>query len=681
MNNSVKKITKVSIVASMLISSLAFAKPFEDTKTKVLDKRFDTAGAMFAYTEFELSGEPLAESLGLDLDTLDPNAINLPTEFDYTAGIESYEYSEEAMYALNYQSKMGPHLVNGLLNAKRGGNFESLAKRFVHFAKVTGNDPQIIPLNMHPTALPYISGMPEFSAKVDTTVVNNDEVVVFSHGKEKNIKTVIPAYLRDYKTLAWLEEGMDKSFNPAAFGGALLKDIMWAQDFLGGMHTVETDEEVEATSSDMDKGGKYALGVSSADGVNGAILTELSHERVLYLQEKLGYDGKNLGVSITPDYDASKNPIWFAHKVAVSEGKANGTKSVGSLKVIQGDSKLRDVWQLLWPISEFFAYSDQREANKNQNPAFLSVFDGNPFKSAPKNNIDDNFKNDVKADDAFSIVSNISNLLFENISTLHYNQKEGTFIDTFNGKQGVEVTAYDAAYSMEALRIFQRAVDALPVGYGSGENSQSLDSKRGKEALKLISSQADFLIKNLKCQKSGLYKDSYAIGKGSPEIKSLGTQFAVVRGLTSAYLATHDKKYRDEARALMVSIENNMYDANLGTYADSTKEFTPYTIGAVSGGLRDAISNLKNTGSEKEPALELKNLTDRFTRWFQIVINGNSTTQGAQLAEWLLDTGEFVAADNQNSANNDGDNVASIVAAGGKYGTAMTMAAKVKLSK
>ncbi len=156
-----KNIIKMSLAASLVVSSLYAA----NTKAEVMDKRFDTAGAMFAYTEFELSGEPMAEGLGLDLDTLDPNAINQPTKFDYTAGIESYEYSEEAMYALNYQSKMGPHLVNGLLNAKRGGDMASLAKRFIKFAKATGNDPEILPLNMHPTALPYISGMPEFAQK------------------------------------------------------------------------------------------------------------------------------------------------------------------------------------------------------------------------------------------------------------------------------------------------------------------------------------------------------------------------------------------------------------------------------------------------------------------------------------------------------------------------------------
>ena len=105
------------------------------------------------------------------------------------------------MYALNYQSKMGPHLVNGLLNEKRGGTMESLAKRFIELAKVTGNSPEIIPLNMHPTALPYISGMPEFGQEIDMTVVNNDEIVVVKKGKETKVNTAVPAYLRDYKKI------------------------------------------------------------------------------------------------------------------------------------------------------------------------------------------------------------------------------------------------------------------------------------------------------------------------------------------------------------------------------------------------------------------------------------------------------------------------------------------------
>ena len=666
------KLIKISIAASMIATTVYASSA---TKTKVLDKTFNTAGAMLAYTEFELSGEPMVEGLGLDLDTLDPSSINKPTQFDYTAGIESYEYSEEAMYALNYQSKMGPHLVNGLLNAKRGGDMKAFAKRFMEFAKVTGNEASIIPLNMHPTALPYVSGNPTFAKNPDMTIVNYDEVVVTINGKETTVKTAIPAYLRDYKSLAWKESGMNKTFNPAAFGAALLKDTMWAQDFLGGMHVIADDAEVEATSSTMDQDGIHALGVSSADGVNGAILTELAHERILFMQEKLGYNGKKLGVSFTPSYDASK-PVWFANAVSVKEGKKNGVKSIAKMTVDKGHSSLRDTWQVLWPISEFYSYSDQRVTNVNQNPAFLSVFDGAPFAAAPKKNIDSKRSNDIKSDDAFSVAANVQNLMFENISTIHYNKKMGTLVDTFNGKMGSSVTTYDAAYSLEALRIFQRSIDALPVGYGSADGAKSLDSKQGKEALKIITAQANFLIYNLKTS-NGLYATSYDLKKSKSKGIDLGTQFAVVRGLTAAYLASENSIYRSEARALVMAIEKNMYSKKIGTYIDSTSVYTPYTIAAVSGGLRDSINHLKNVGSENNDSLELQQLTQRYTSFFQTVVNGNSIYEGAQLSEWLLDSGEYVDAANLKNTNTDGDNVSSIVA----NNTAMTMAAKVKLSK
>ena len=118
-----RKTVLVQAIACALISGAAHAA------VKVEDKTFNTAANMLAYTEFELSGEPLAEALGLDLDVLDANRADEPTPFDFAAGIESYEYSEEAMYALNYQSGMGPHLVNGPQNLARGGTMASLGQR------------------------------------------------------------------------------------------------------------------------------------------------------------------------------------------------------------------------------------------------------------------------------------------------------------------------------------------------------------------------------------------------------------------------------------------------------------------------------------------------------------------------------------------------------------------------
>ena len=85
------RFTRAALPLSIFLSTAAMAQ-----SVTVTDTLHDTAGNFLAYTEFELSGEPLAESLGLDLDILDPDQLNQPSDFDYAAGIASYEYSEEA---------------------------------------------------------------------------------------------------------------------------------------------------------------------------------------------------------------------------------------------------------------------------------------------------------------------------------------------------------------------------------------------------------------------------------------------------------------------------------------------------------------------------------------------------------------------------------------------------------
>ncbi|MEZ8095391.1 hypothetical protein ACED51_14955, partial [Photobacterium swingsii] len=163
-----KKSTLTLAIAAAVFASTASAA----AQVKVIDKTHQPAGNFLAYTEFELSGEPLAESLGLDLDVLDPNIADDPTPFDFAAGIESYEYSEEAMYALNYQSQMGPHLVNGPVNQARGGKLVDLGKRVIEMAQAVGFPASEIPQNMYPISIPYVSGSPEFAQKPDTTTVN-----------------------------------------------------------------------------------------------------------------------------------------------------------------------------------------------------------------------------------------------------------------------------------------------------------------------------------------------------------------------------------------------------------------------------------------------------------------------------------------------------------------------------
>ncbi|KYD21494.1 hypothetical protein [Geobacillus stearothermophilus] len=82
------KVMATSAAASLLLASGCSAVGEKENgrsaeaprlHVPVADDHFDTAGNMFAYSEFELSGEPLAEGLGLDLDTLDARKPDEPT--------------------------------------------------------------------------------------------------------------------------------------------------------------------------------------------------------------------------------------------------------------------------------------------------------------------------------------------------------------------------------------------------------------------------------------------------------------------------------------------------------------------------------------------------------------------------------------------------------------------------
>jgi hypothetical protein len=647
----------------------------------VTDPGFDTAATMLAYTEFELSGEPLAESLGLDLDLLDPNAIDQPTVFDYSAGIESYEYSEEGMYALNYQSRLGPHLANGIRNQERGGDLAALSKRFVELAASVAYPIEELPLNLYPISLPYRAGSPAFGQAVDTRIVDREPIeFTDAQGRSSRNTALTPAYLRDYKTLAWDPAGTDYTLSPAALGGILLKEVMWAQDFLGGMHVLETGAEVEATSTTMDQDGKHALGVSSVDGLNGVILTELSLDKLRYLAQGLAFDGHDLGVAVPVNYQPADKAIWFPHAIKAVPTQRQGVNALGTLRVTDSSSRLRDLWMLLWPLSEMLAFTDQRQANSAVNPAFAAVFDGAPFAAAPISNTDADPANDVPATDAFSLVSRLSDLVFRNLDHFHFDPKAQTLVDRYDGQRGQRISTYDAAYSMVALAIFQRAQDALPVGYASAVQGRvALNTAQGRRALALIRTQADFLLDRLTGENGLLFDGLHLDGK-IDATQSIDVQFAGIRGLTAAFVATGESKYRLAARALYVSIEAHLFNAQAGTWlqAQGSTRQTPWTAAAISGGLRDTIVHLKNTESETAPALSLATLVQRYQDWFRRVINGPAIDQGMQLAEWPGDSGELVLE--RGHADNDNDRVPQITHAGGTHGRAMVLAREVTLS-
>ncbi|MDX8344749.1 hypothetical protein [Rossellomorea sp. YZS02] len=667
--------------ASVLASSLLLAGCVSDkeevsksdgekktaaSKVKVSDYTFDTAGNMFAYAEFELSGEPLAESLGLDLDILDINKLDQPTKFDYTAGVESYEYSEEAMYEVVEKSGMGLHLINGpavetLQNGKTPD--EKLGNRFYELADAVGYPQDEIFRNMYPTFIEYSAGDPHYKNEVDTSeYASNDD------------GSYVPMYQVNFESLRWDREKMEKTLVPSAYGATFLKQALWAGDFMGGFHTIDADEELAGETSKDDDDQNVALGVSSADGFQGAVLTEEIWNKVNYVSNELfvdGTTGKLTAAGLGSQYDPAKGFVYLPHSVEVTEdGKQ--APNAKSLSIKDSNSVLEDQWMMLWPSSEFYGMTDQRESNPNKTPSFQALFDGAPYPSAPKENTDDSPENDVNGTDPFTANQNVMLHVFKNIDAMHFNDDKGMFVTENDGKeQGTYMDTFQAGYTMESMRIFKRAIDGLPVGYASGESAEGLKTPEGKRALEMIRKQADFMLDNL-VMDSGLVAKGFDIEKGADDDVTLDAQLGAIRGLTAAYLATDDVKYREAARSIYEAMDSKLWDDELKAYetSEGKMEYTPYTAGALSATYRVALQNLSNRESDSETpeSLEIDGITARYSDFYDTVIDGPSLKEGMQASEFW-DTGDYYDS-KDSSGNTDGDNVPQVQAGHGKNGIA-----------
>lgn len=658
-----KRKTGQVLAAAALACSVAVTGCSDDVHVKVKDYQFDTAGNMFAYAEFELSGEPLAESLGLDLDVLDAAKIDSPTAFDYIAGIESYEYSEEAMYEVVEKSGMGLHLVNGPAvaeEAKKAGVApnELLASRFLKMAESVGQPADQIQQNMYPTFIEYVSGDPHYAQKVNTDK--------FADGENG---TYIPNYQVDFSSLRWNRDKMSKQLVPSAYGATMLKQSLWAGDFLGNLHNAESDEEVDASTakSGTEKDQGLRLGVSSADGMQGMVLTEEVWNKLLYVHDNLFYNPSSKALG------ALASGTYLPHAIDVEETGDNDYANAKSLKVNDGKSDLQDQWLMLWPTSEFFGMTDQRTDNPNRNPAFARVFDGDPFPAAPAVNIDNDASNDIASTDPYTVTRDVLLSVFDNIKTRHWNDKIGAFVTESDGdKQGTQVDTFQAGYTMEALRMFERAIDGLPVGYASGDAAEGLKTEWGKQAKEMITKQADFILNTL-ITKDGLAVSGYDADKEkAAEETTLMAQIGAIRGLTSAFLLTEDEKYRDAARKVYAAMDDKLWDDTIKAYKTNGDEasYDAFTAGGVSSVLRLALQHLKNTSSDSDApkSLEQNAIQDRYVSFYRQVINGPTLDEGMQASEFW-DTGDFYK-EGDDSGNTDGDTVPQIQKGHGDNGIA-----------
>ena len=574
------------------------------------DSTFDTADQMLLANELFESGEPFAEFMGYNLDSLDPMVLNLPDSISYTTGIENYEYSRYLLGSVISRSGIGLHMMwspmvsqmaamepasfDGLYTGGMANGFkqdDEMMKMIMHFGMLAN---QMAPAN------PF----PQFAD--------------FESGNTHLPQTVAANFQMDFGSLRWDRSKMNKTLNPAAMGQTMLKQYFWAQDMLGAFHD-SLDEGIDATGSNspdsanspnFDPMNNIFYGGNNLDGFIGQVLTAESINKTLFLVNSLAYDGNSLGMVNPATYTPANGIKYFPHRIAVTE-KAMGTMlppAMDTLIVTDGSSQIFDQLSFLWATLNFKNMMDP-SINDAAHYAYHEVFDGNPFP-APMSV--------TGMAGPFDLMMGTSKVIFLNSMTMHFNATEGVFVDeaNLNSSGGVmmgnSVSSVNAGYMLVVLAQMKAEFASTP-----------LDSM----ASNAITAQTNFILNKLKDNTNGYY-NGYVIGTGamSSPLK-LEAIASLTRGLYASYNATGNTTTLQEANNAYNYMINNFYMPSnkifRTTFGNNTDvNYTPFNIATISGAMREAYE----TGSQTNAAI-------LYTRVFKSVINKMILSEAEQTGE------------------------------------------------
>ena len=538
------------------------------------DNLFRTADQMFLANELFLSGEPFAESLGYNLDDLDPMVPNSPDSIAYATGIEGYEYSRYLLGSVISRSGIGLHIMwapivgqmaamqpdtfdgkftNGMVNGMKED--DQLMMMIHHFGMLAN---QMAPMNPFPQFADFESANPQLP------------------------QTVAPDFAMDFATLRWDRSQFSKVLNPAAMGQSLWKQYYWARDMLGAFHDAD-DNGIDADgivspdsvgSPKFDPNNNVFYGGNNLDGFIGQVLVAESVNKVAFILNQLAYDGNSLGAVDPATYDPANGIKYFPHRIAVTEsaGDTMMPPKLSGLEVIDASSQLFDQVSLLLGSLGYKNMMDPT-INDPEHLAYHAVFDGDPFP-APMSV--------TGMMGPYDMMAGASMVLVKNMLTMHFNETVGTFVDVSGLSEGAvskgnTISAINAGYALLALRDVATEFAGTPLA------TMATDA---------LNAQAAFVFGSLKDADGG-YFNGFTIGTGADEsAKKAESQAAVARGLYAAYELTNNSAYLDAANEAYQFLVNSFYVAAEQIFrteeGNNTATYNPFNLAILSGGLREA---------------------------------------------------------------------------------------------
>ncbi|TAK49348.1 MAG: hypothetical protein EPO28_00770 [Saprospiraceae bacterium] len=528
------------------------------------DLRFDTKAAMYAANEEWLTfacevPEGMVE-LGLEHQS------------------DMYWYSLYSLSNLELQSGLGVHMVSSPLLKKHAKEDKGMP----------WSKGMMLPMRQRKFMLNSVA---QFKAKSGAAQLDNP--VFGGYGPPPGAYPVYlefsggsPAFVKDpnmedFATLRWDKKSFDKTMNPAAWGQAMMKEILWARDFF---HENRTSKGVTYI-------GTAAL--DGAHGFRGAMLIALAMNKSYALKSTLAYNAKTgkLGEVDPMTYDPKNGPVYFPHQYEVSF-KGPMTKMMMNMmvpgkapdwprkfKVTDNSSDLFDVASLLWGMSEFYYITDPTIKD-----GFDALFGDAKWLAAGKseaeinNTLKDPNKTVFPTGDPHMLSNGMTAVNFKNIMALHFNQSKGTLVDTWrpDSKQGNHITTVNAGMAIVALsNVYHRLHDVDMLKNG---------------AQQLLLAQAEFL--RFHQDADGSVANGFDVnGKADNSAKTLLSQTFAIRGWLAAYQITKDAKFLDAASKTYDYMQKELWHEGAGVFRSqagaTASTYDGMNYGATLGALRE----------------------------------------------------------------------------------------------
>jgi len=600
-----RTITILSLVASMFAVSEIDAQMVIQN-----DTTFTTADQMLLANELFESGEPFAESLGYNLDNLDPAVLNSPDSIAYTLGIENYEYSRYLLGNVISRSGIGLHMMwspmvehmaamepasfDGQYTGGTANGFkqdDEMMKMMMHFSMLAN---QMAPAN----AFPQFADFESANMQLPQNVAANFQM--------------------DFASLRFDRSKMNKTLNLSAMGQTMLKQYFWAQDMLSGFHDsldngvtpTGSNSPDSANSPNFDPMNNIFYGGNNADGFIGQVLTAESINKTLFLINKMAYDGSTLGMVNPATYSPANGIKYFPHRVAVTE-QMMGTMlppMLDTLIVKDASSQIFDQLSFLWATLSFKNMMDPSNTDPDHY-AYHEVFDGNPFPAPMAS---------TGTAGPFDLMMGTSKVIFLNIQSMHFNTTEGVFVDeaSLNSSGAVQmgnnVSAVNAGYMLVVLAKMKEEFAGTPLATMASNS---------------LNAQTTFIINKLKTSSNGYY-NGYTIGSGGmTSALTVESVAAIARGLYASYISTGNATTLAEANNAYNYIINNFYMPSKMLFKTSLNPtadiiYSPHTVAIIAGAMREA--NLVGSQSSS-PAI--------YTRFSKAVVNKMWLAEAEQTGE------------------------------------------------